>query len=76
MLPVSAPRMAAARSWARAVRAPLERTCEEIFAAGFVIERLVEPRPVPEAAAVDPQEYERLIREPRGFTAFRLRPRT
>jgi ubiquinone/menaquinone biosynthesis C-methylase UbiE len=56
--------------------APLERTCEEIFAAGFLIERLAEPRPVPEAAAIDPAEYERLAREPRGFIAFRLRPRT
>jgi SAM-dependent methyltransferase len=55
---------------------PLETTCEEIFAAGFLIERLLEPRPVPEAAAIDPQEYERLAREPRGFMAFRLRPRT
>jgi SAM-dependent methyltransferase len=56
--------------------APLERTCEEIFAAGFLIERLVEPRPVPGAAAIDPAEYERLAREPTGFIAFRLRPRT
>ncbi|HEY4852870.1 MAG TPA: methyltransferase domain-containing protein [Streptosporangiaceae bacterium] len=56
--------------------APLETTCEEIFAAGFVIERLLEPRPVPEAAGIDPEEYERLGREPRGFMAFRLRPRT
>jgi len=55
--------------------APLERTCEEIFAAGFVIERLLEPRPVPQAAAIDPEEYRRLAREPRGFLAFRLRPR-
>ena len=38
--------------------APLERTCEEIFAAGFLIERPAEPRPVPEAAAIDPAEYE------------------
>jgi hypothetical protein len=36
--------------------APLERTCEEIFAAGFLIERLLEPRPVPEAAGIDPEE--------------------
>jgi SAM-dependent methyltransferase len=56
--------------------APLERTCEEIFAAGFLIERLLEPRPVPEAAAIDPQQYQRLAREPRGFIALRLRPRT
>ena len=55
--------------------APLETTCEEISAAGFVIERLLEPRPVPEAAAIDPEEYQRLAREPRGFMAFRLRPR-
>jgi SAM-dependent methyltransferase len=55
--------------------APLETTCEEIFAAGFFIERLLEPRPVPEAA-IDPGEYERLAREPRRFIAFRLRPRS
>lgn len=52
--------------------APLERTCEEIFAAGFLIERLWEPRPQPEAAAIDGPEYELLSREPRGFIAFRL----
>jgi ubiquinone/menaquinone biosynthesis C-methylase UbiE len=53
--------------------APLETTCEEFFAAGLVIERLLEPRPVPEAASIDREEYERLTREPRGFIAFRLR---
>ena len=51
---------------------PLERTCEEIFVAGFLIERLWEPRPQPEAAAIDGPEYELLSREPRGFMAFRL----
>jgi SAM-dependent methyltransferase len=55
--------------------APLEITCEEIFQAGFLIQRLMEPRPVPEAAAIDPEHYERLTREPRGFIAFRLVPR-
>jgi len=55
--------------------APLETTCEELFAAGFVIERLLEPRPVPEAAGIDPEEYERLSREPRGFMAFRVTTR-
>jgi hypothetical protein len=45
-------------------------------AAGFLIERLLEPRPVPGTAAIDPGRYERLGREPRGFIAFRLRPRT
>jgi len=55
--------------------APLETTCDEIFQAGFLIERLLEPRPVPEAAALDPEDYERLAREPSGFIAFRLVPR-
>ena len=54
--------------------APLETICEEIFQAGFLIERLTEPRPLPEAGALDPAKYERLSREPRGFLAFRLRP--
>jgi SAM-dependent methyltransferase len=54
---------------------PLETICEEFSAAGFLIERLLEPRPVPEAACVDPGEYELLTREPRGFMAFRLLPR-
>lgn len=53
--------------------APLHVTCAEITAAGFVIERLIEPRPVPEAARVDADDYARLNREP-GFIAFRLRP--
>jgi len=56
--------------------APLQVTCEEIAAAGFLIERLVEPRPAPEAAGIDPEDYERLCREPSGFLAFRLRPAT
>jgi SAM-dependent methyltransferase len=54
--------------------APLQTICEEIFEAGFLIERLLEPRPVPAAAAIDPEEFEQLTREPRGFLAFRLRP--
>lgn len=53
--------------------APLEVICAEIADAGFLIERLVEPRPVPEAAEVDSEEYDRLNREP-GFLALRLRP--
>ena len=55
--------------------APLQTTCNEIFTAGFLIERLTEPRPNPAAASVDPEEYELLSREPRGFMAFRLLPR-
>lgn len=55
--------------------APLQVTCDEVYRAGFLIERLLEPWPVPEAAALDSGEYEQLTREPRGFIAFRLVPR-
>jgi len=54
---------------------PLQATCEEFFQAGFLIERLIEPRPLAAAAAIDPQRYERESRSPRGFIAFRLLPR-
>jgi ubiquinone/menaquinone biosynthesis C-methylase UbiE len=51
----------------------LETTCSEIREAGFVIERLIEPRPTKDAAQIDPDEYARLQSEP-GFIAFRLLP--
>jgi SAM-dependent methyltransferase len=53
---------------------PLETICEEIHQAGFVIERLVEPRPAAETALLDPDRYAKLTREPAGFLALRLRP--
>jgi len=53
---------------------PLERTCEELHQAGFLIERLLEPRPSAEAAETDREDYERLLREPRGFLAIRALP--
>ncbi|GAB3572336.1 class I SAM-dependent methyltransferase [Amycolatopsis endophytica] len=53
---------------------PLEQTCDELRTAGFLIERLTEPRPVPEAAAQDPARYGRLSTEPTGFLAIRAVP--
>jgi hypothetical protein len=53
---------------------PLEAVCAAIADAGFLIERLVEPRPDPEAAALNPAKHERLSTGPYGFIAFRLRP--
>jgi SAM-dependent methyltransferase len=53
---------------------PLEAVCAAIADAGFLIERLVEPRPAPEAAALNPAKHERLSTGPYGFIAFRLRP--
>ena len=55
-------------------RQPLTATCAEIAEAGFVIERLVEPRPLPAMAQSHPEEYERLSTRP-GFLMFRLLPR-
>ncbi|MBB4688068.1 class I SAM-dependent methyltransferase [Amycolatopsis jiangsuensis] len=54
--------------------APLESTCEELRTAGFLIECLREPRPVPESAELDPERYARLRDEPIGFLALRAIP--
>jgi len=54
--------------------APLERTCEELHQAGFLIERLLEPRPTADAADIDPDTFGRLLREPVGFLAIRAIP--
>jgi ubiquinone/menaquinone biosynthesis C-methylase UbiE len=53
---------------------PLERTLATITDAGFLVERLVEPRPVPAARGVDPERYERYSGQP-FFIAFRCVPR-
>lgn len=53
---------------------PLETTCEELHEAGFLIERLREPRPSSLAKNVNPETYRRLCREPAGFLAIRAVP--
>ena len=53
-------------------RLPLTATCAEFAEAGFLIERLVEPRPVPEMAERFPEDYAKLQRAP-AFFVFRLR---
>ncbi|MFI5608491.1 class I SAM-dependent methyltransferase [Amycolatopsis sp. NPDC051903] len=53
---------------------PLQNTCAELREAGFLIEHLVEPRPVPSAETVDPERYARLSKEPTGFLAIRAIP--
>lgn len=64
------------RGWAvRYWLAPLQQTCEELFQAGFLIERLLEPTPTRAAAEIDPEGYRRLCREPTGFLALRALPR-
>lgn len=53
---------------------PLEQTCEELHEAGFLIERLLEPRPTARAADIDREKCERLNRTPTGFLAIRAVP--
>ncbi len=52
-------------------RQPLTASCAEFFEAGFLIEKVVEPQPGPELAALFPQTYEKLSERP-GFIMFRL----
>ncbi|MCA1709700.1 MAG: class I SAM-dependent methyltransferase, partial [Actinobacteria bacterium] len=64
-------------TWSRgweitAWRTPLTQLTEEFAAAGFLIERLIEPTPEPEMALTHPRKFEKLSMEP-GFVLFKLR---
>ncbi|TDD33245.1 class I SAM-dependent methyltransferase [Actinomadura sp. KC06] len=62
------------RDWPiRAWRRPLTAICAEFREAGFLIERLLEPRPVPEMADRFPEDHAKLEDLP-AFIAFRLIP--
>lgn len=52
-------------------RAPLEAVLADLTTSGFVIERLIEPRPAATMAQTYPDVHERLSSEP-GFVALRL----
>lgn len=54
-------------------RRPLTEMTRAIAAAGFLIEQLVEPQPVPELRERSPRDYATLSTKPR-FLFFRLRP--
>ena len=59
-------------SWdVRYWRLPLSDTCAEFAEAGFLIERLVEPRPSAELMERFPEDASKLSQRP-GFIAFRL----
>lgn len=51
-------------------RRPLSAMLDPLLAAGFTLERLVEPRPLPEFEKEDPDDYAKLMRQP-GFICFR-----
>ncbi|RKS79788.1 methyltransferase family protein [Actinomadura pelletieri DSM 43383] len=62
------------RDWPiRAWRRPLTSICAEFRAAGFLIDELLEPRPVPEMAERYPDDHAKLELLP-AFVAFRLIP--
>lgn len=52
-------------------RMPLTQLTEEFAAAGFVIERLIEPAPDPDMEHSHPETFEKLSQEP-GFLLFKL----
>jgi SAM-dependent methyltransferase len=53
-------------------RRPLSAMLDSLLGAGFVLERLLEPRPVPAFQEHDPADYEKLMRRP-GFICLRAR---
>jgi SAM-dependent methyltransferase len=53
-------------------RRPLAAMLDPLFGAGFVLERVLEPRPVPQFREEAPRDYVKLLRQP-GFIGFRAR---
>jgi SAM-dependent methyltransferase len=53
-------------------RRPLQAMLDPLLRAGFVLERLLEPRPVPQFRDHDPADYDKLMRRP-GFLCVRAR---
>jgi|SRR6516162_9356800 len=45
-------------------RRPLQEIVNPLIAAGFILERLVEPRPTEDLRVADPKKYERLLQTP------------
>lgn len=53
-------------------RRPLSAMINPLIAAGFLLDRILEPRPLPEFKDVEPEDYDRLMRQP-GFICIRAR---
>jgi SAM-dependent methyltransferase len=53
-------------------RRPLQALLDPLLDAGFILDRLVEPRPVPQFREHDPEDYEKLMRRP-GFLCVRAK---
>lgn len=55
-------------------RRPLEAAIESLYESGFLVERLLEPRPTFEYEEKDPEDYEKLSKQP-SFMCVRARKR-
>jgi SAM-dependent methyltransferase len=53
-------------------RRPLSTLLNSLVGAGLALDRMLEPRPIPEFKAADPDDYEKLMRRP-GFLCLRAR---
>lgn len=56
----------------KSYRRPLQAMINPMIEAGFVLDRILEPQPIAEFQAADPEDYEKLRREP-GFILMRGR---
>lgn len=48
----------------KSYRRPLQAMLNPMIEAGFVLDRILEPQPIAEFQAADPEDYEKLMREP------------
>lgn len=53
-------------------RRPLDAMIDPLLGAGFILDRLLEPKPIPEFKKQDRRDYDKLMRQP-GFICFRAR---
>ncbi len=53
-------------------RRPLQAMLNPLAQAGFVLDEILEPRPISQFQAADPEDYDKLMREP-GFLCVRAR---
>lgn len=53
-------------------RRPLEAVIEPLFESGFLVEKILEPKPTPKYREVDPEGYEKLLKTP-SFMCIRAK---
>jgi len=51
-------------------RRPLQATLNPLFKVGFILDEILEPKPIPQFEEANPEDYNRLMREP-GFLCVR-----